>query len=180
MVVKGDRAIGDMLLEQLLPPLKLLDRQLSEPLERCIGLWYKAGDGDGHLAPTPPTHLRIKINHLLRKLCNPDNVLVRLRRQPHHEVELHLFPTMTECCAACRQQILLCYSLVDDIAQTLCPRFWRKGEPRLAHLLHAVRKVDREAVNAQRRQREAEFLFRVVRQQIVHKSSETGVVRRGE
>ena len=149
VVVERNRAIGDVLLEELLPPLKLLNRQLSEPLERRIGLWHKAGDGDRHLAATTPTDLRIEIDHLFRKACNADDVLICLRRQPHHEVELHLLPPMTERCAARSQQILLRHALVDDIAHTLRPRFGCKGQPRFTHLLHPMREVNRKAVDAQ-------------------------------
>ena len=149
VVVERNRTIGDVLLEELLPPLKLLNRQLSEPLERRIWLWHEAGDGDRHLAAAPPADLRIEIDHLFRKACNADDVLIRLRRQPHHEVELHLLPPMTERCAARCQQILLRHALVDDIAHALRPRFGRKGQPRFPHLLHPMREVNRKAVDAQ-------------------------------
>ena len=147
--MERNRAIGDVLLEKLLTSLKLLDRQLPEPLERRIGLRHEAGDGNRHLAATPPANLRIEIDDLLCKFCNSNDVLVRLRRQPHHEVELHLLPAVTECRTARREQVLLRHALVDDIAQALRPCLGRKGQPRLSHLLHAVCEVDREAVDAQ-------------------------------
>ena len=142
MVVECNRTVRDMLLEEALPPLKLLDRQLAEPLKRRIGLRHEAGDGHGHLASAPSAYLRIEIDHLLGELFNPDDVLVRLCRQPHHEVELHLLPSVAECRTACREQILLRHALVDDIAQTLCPCLGRKGQPRFPHLLHAGREIN--------------------------------------
>ena len=142
VIVECDRAVRNVLFEQLLTPLKFLNRQLSEPLKGSIRFRHKTGDRNGHLAAALAANLRVEINDLLRKLRDSDNVLIRLRRQAHHKVELDLLPSMTKRCAARFQQIFLRHSLVDDIAHALRASLRRKGEPGLTHRLHLVRKIN--------------------------------------
>ena len=167
-----------MLLEELLAALELLDGQLAEPLERRVRLRHEAGDGDRDLAAALALDLGVEVDDLLGELGNADDILVRLRRQAHHEVELDLLPALTEGSAAGLHEVLFRHALVDDVAQALRARFRREGQARLPHLLHLVGEVDGEAVDAQGRQGEADLLVAEVRHEVIDESAEAGVVGR--
>ena len=180
VIVERDGTIRDMLLQELLTPLKLLNRELPEPLKRRIRFRHEAGDRDGDLAPAPSANLRIEIDDLLREAGDPDDVLIRLRRQPHHKVELHLLPPVAECRPARREQILLRHPFIDDVAQTLRPRLRREGQPGLAHALYLLGELHGKTVNAQRRKGDADLLVPIVLDEIIHKTAKPRIVRRGE
>lgn len=157
MIVEGNRAVTDMLLQKLLASLEFLERNLPEPLEGCVWLWYKAGDGDRDLDAAPSLDFLIQIDDFLCKICNADDVFVRLRREPHHEVKLDLPPALTKCRAAGLEEIFLRDTLIDDVAHALCAGFRCKGKSRLSDLLHFVCKIDGKAVDAQRWQRKTDL-----------------------
>ena len=180
MVVERDCAVLDVLLEQLLPPLELRERHLAEPLERRIGLRHEAGDGDRDLDAALALDLRVEVDDLLREARDADDIVVRLRRQAHHEIELDLLPPLTKRRAARRHEVFLRDALVDDVAQALRTSLRRERQAGLPHLLHLVREVDGKAVDAQRWQREADLLVAELVHEIVDKTAETGIVRRGE
>ena len=122
--------------------------------------------------------LGVEVDDLLGELGNADDILVRLRRQAHHEVELDLLPALTEGSAAGLHEILFRHALVDDVAQALRARLRREGQAGLAHLLHLVREVDGKAVDTQRRQREADFLVAELVHEVVDEAPEAGIVGR--
>ena len=88
-------------------------------------------------------------------------ILLRLRRQPHHEVELHAVPTVLEGRLEGRVYRLVGDALVYHVAQPLRPGLGREGQAALAHRLKPRGEADREGVDAQARQRK---LYLVVRQ----------------
>ena len=142
MIIERNGAVRDVFLQQTLTAFELGNRQLTEPLERRIRFRHEAGHGNRHLDAAPPLDLRIEIDHLLRQSGDADDILVRLSRQPHHEVELDLLPALTESRAAGIHEVLLGNTLVDDIAQALGPGLRRKGQTGLADLLHLMRQLD--------------------------------------
>ena len=88
-------------------------------------------------------------------------ILLRLRRQPHHEVELHAVPSVLEGRFKRRVYRLVCDALVYHVAQPLRPRLGREGQAALAHRLKPRGEAYREGVDAQARQRK---LYLIVRQ----------------
>ena len=180
VIVERDCAVLDVLLEQLLPPLELRERHLAEPLERRIGLRHEAGDGDRDLDAALALDLRVEVDDLLREARDADNIVVRLRRQAHHEIELDLLPPLTKRRTARRHEVFLRDALVNDVAQALRTGLRRERQAGLPHLLHLVREIDGKAVDAQRWQREADLLVAELVHEIVDEATETGIVRRGE
>ncbi len=178
MVIEGNRTVRDVVLQKLLPALELLNRQLAEPLERRIRFRHEAGHGNRDPAATPALDFSIKVDDFLSELGNTNDIFVRLRRQAHHKVELDLLPALAEGRTAGLHEIFFRDALVDDIAQTLRAGFRRKRQTRFSDLLHLMRKVNREAVNAQRRQRKADFFILKVVHEVIDKTAEARIVRR--
>lgn len=177
VVVKRNRSICDVLLEQTLTTFKLRNRQLPKPLERRIWFRHEAGHGYRNLNPTTPLNLCIEVDDLLSQFCNTDDILVSLGRQSHHKIELDLFPALAERGATGTHEVLLRNALIDNIAQPLRTSLRRKRQARLADLLHLMRQINRETVDTQRRQREAYFLIPEIRHQVIDQPPQTGIIR---
>ena len=178
MVIKGNGPVRDMRLQEFLPPLEFFNGQLPEPLERRIGFWHKAGHGHRDLDAPLALDFRIEVYDFFGKVSNADNVFIGFCRQAHHKVELDLLPALLEGRSAGVHQIFLGNALVDDIAQALCTRFGSKGQAGFSDLLHLMCQINREAVNAQRRQGEAHFFVLKAQHQIIHQTAQTGIIRR--
>ena len=158
MVMERNRAVAYALLQEPLPALEFFLRHLRKPLERRVRLGHEARDGHRDLDAALPLDFLVAVDNFLREFCDADDVLVRLGRQPHHEVELDRLPALLERRAHRVQQVVFRHVLVDDVAQTLRARFGRKRQAALSHLLQSLGDVDGETVDAQGRQGKAHTL----------------------
>ena len=92
------------------------------PLERSERLWYKEGGAGRDLAFPVPFflgNLIISPCDLVGKPCDILHILLRLRRESQHKVQLHLGPSALESLSCTFQDDLLSQSFVDDIPKPL-------------------------------------------------------------
>jgi hypothetical protein len=76
-----------------------------------------------------------------------------------HEVEFHLVPSALKCLKGTVHDILLCDSIVDDVAHPLGTRLCGKGKTALLHILYLGHNVKGKGVDSKRRQGDVDSLF---------------------
>ena len=84
-------------------------------------------------------------------MSNAIQILVGLRGQANHKVQLHAAPAALEGIGDLLHQVLLGYALIDNVPQTLRARFGGEGQAGFLHLLGLFQGVLEHAVNAQGR-----------------------------
>ena len=136
----------------------------------------RRADRDAHAAGLVRRVHAPRVQHLIGKLRNAEYVLVRLRRQTEHEVELDTVPPALKGDLAGMEQVFLAHVFIDRVAQALRSGLGRERQAALAHLLQAAHDVHGEVVRAQRRQREAHAARLAVFQQPVAHLVERAVV----
>ena len=164
--------------EQIHPAEIFLNADLRLPLEGAVGLGDKAGSGDGDLH-APVLVLRIlppAVEHLIGHLRDAHDVLVCLRGQAQHVIELHAVPAALKGDAAGVQQILLGDVLVDGVSQPLASALHGKGQAAFSHLLQPLHDLHGEVVRPQGRQGQADAPLLAVVQQPVTELREGSVV----
>ena len=158
--VVADVLRRDAAAEQLHAAAVFLHRHLRLPLEGAVRLGDEAGRADGypHAALLIGRILPPDVQHLRGKVGDAAHVLIRLRGQAEHEIELDSVPAALEGYAAGVQQVVFRYVLVYDVAQALRPGLGREGQAAAPYLLQAAHELHGEVVRAQGGQREADIL----------------------
>ena len=134
----------------------LLGRVHGRPLKRR----ERFGDEEGcaHRDIAPPVSLLLghllEIGHgdLVGQLRDLPPVLRRLRGQTQHEIELDLLPSSAEGLSRAVQDLLLRDSLVYDVSEPLRARLRGKGQIPPPCVLKPRHDVEREGIDAERRQ----------------------------
>ena len=117
-----------------------------------------------------------EIGDLFAEIRYTLSVLLGLRRESEHKVELHLGPAAVESGGNTPHDVLFRNALIDDIAKTLGPGFGRKGERTLFDILNALHDIERKSVDAQGRKRDVDFSLLGVLNQVLQKFLQVGVV----
>ena len=91
------------------------------------------------------------LNDLINKLRNTQHILVCLRGQAQHEIELYIVPSAGEGLGAGVENFFLRQILVDDIPQALGARFRGEGQAAFAHRLQLLHQLPGEIVSPQGR-----------------------------
>ena len=182
MVVDLDLPAVHALQQMLLLGLQGLRRVHGHKLERRVGLGHKTGAADGHLnaAALGMVHTIIKVYDFLGRLGNALDILQRLGRQAHHEVEFDRRIATFECNAAGLLDLVPGNIFVDDIAQALGTGLRRKRQAALAHLGGLFNEALGEVVHTQRRQRKTDMLFGCPLVQIIQQLFQLAVVGSGQ
>src|SRR4030042_4914712 len=81
----------ELRLEELLPFFKLRGRHLGLPLKGGVGLGNKGGNTNVHI-PAPPS-FSLLAHDLTREGNNTSHILLHLRREADHKVELDQVPS---------------------------------------------------------------------------------------
>ena len=152
----------DRVFQQLLFSSDLFLIVLSAPLKCRPRLRHERGYADGHAETGTALIFRkaVKaIGHFFRKARNPENILIRFRRQPDHKIQLDAAPSGCECVRDRAQQILFRYVLVDHVTQALRACFRCKRQPAFSHGLHLFKVLFEQRIDTQRRQRDGHPLF---------------------
>ena len=102
--------------------------ELGSPLEWRMRLGHEAPDGHGAADIATATHLPTDADDLGCQPRDLQDVLIGLRRQPAHEVELHLPPSRAVSGRDGADEVLLGHLLVDDLAHPLASALGREGE----------------------------------------------------
>ena len=117
---------------------------------------------DAHAALFVAGVLAPRLQDLIDELCDAEHILVRLRGQAEHEVELHIVPAALKGNGAGIEDLLLRDILIDGVAQALRTGLRRERQAALAHLLQPQHEIAGKIVRAQRRQREIDLARRAV------------------
>ena len=119
---------------------KLLFRALWCPLKRCKRLWNKERCTSDNLHLASPFffwYCIIKGNrNLVGKLRNSANILLCLRWQPQHKIELNPIPSTLKCQSGTLYNIFFCQTFVNNISQTLASCLRRKCQATFSHILY--------------------------------------------
>ena len=156
---------------------------LAHELERRHRLWHKTrhADGDLHAAALGFVFVFIiEVHNALRRVGNSLNVLHRLCGQAQHEVELHGGVAGAEGKVAGALDFFLGNVFIDDVPQTLCSGFRRKGKAAFPHPGGFANQRLRKIVDAQRRQRHTHMLFGRPFQHIVQQCFQLAVITGGK
>ena len=182
MPVVGDGLGGDGLPQEPHPPLVLLPADLGLPLEGGEGLGHEPGGGHGQAqAPVfvggvlPPG-----VDGVAGDLGDAQHVLVGLRGQAQHEVELHGVPAAGEGGPQALGERLLGDIFVDGVPQPLGAGLGGEGEPRLPALLQPLHQLHGEVVRPQGGEGEVHVVLLAEGGQIVAQPHQLGVVAGGQ
>ena len=152
----------------------------GRPLEGCEGLGNEEGSAHCDLAAAVPLlfgHLFIIGGRdFIGQVGDCDAVLLRLRGQPQHEIELDLVPAAAESLPCAVQDLLFGNPLVDDIAQPLRTRLGRKGQTAPADILNPGHQVQGKGIDPEGRHLELDpVLFPMVRN-IINDLMDAGII----
>ena len=151
MPVVHDIFCSDIIPEQIYLANIFLHCVLAFPLERTVRLRHEAGGRNGY-AHSPVLILCVKppgVQHLICKLGDAENILVRFRGQAEHEVQLYGVPAALKGQTAGVQQLLLRDVFVNCIAQTLAAGLGCEGQAAFSGLLQAVHYLDRKIIRSE-------------------------------
>ncbi len=175
-------ALPRPLLEQHVLAPHLLETVHPLPLQRRVRLGHERRHrgrdprGPRLLAATPPPRLP----RSYRRQHDPLEILLRLRRQPEHEVELQLVPPHVQRTLRRLRNLLLGHVLVDQIAHPLRPRLRRERQPRRSHLAKPLQHFCRQAVRSQRRHPQRHMTRPQTTRKLVDQIANVRVVRGGQ
>ena len=96
------------------------------------------------------------MQHLICKLRNTEDVLLRFGGKSEHEVKLHGVPSALKGKAAGVKKVFLTDVFVYCVTQALASGFGRKGKSAFAGLLYAVHYLYREVVRTERGKRKSD------------------------
>ena len=168
-----------MLLQQLTPAQILLRGDLFFPLEGCVGFGHKVGCG--HMDPQAPLFVDgvgfPSLNDLIDQFRNAQHILVRLRRQAQHEIELHAVPAPGKGLGAGGENLFLCQILIDNIPQPLGSRLRGEGQAGFADGLELFHQLPGEVVRPQGRHGQADMVCLTVGQHFVRQFFQPTVIR---
>ena len=114
---------------------------------------------------------------LVYQLGNAQHVLIGLRRQTQHKIELHAAPPPGEGLGAGGEDLFFCQVLVDHVPQPLGPRFRGKGQAALSDGLELFHQLPGEVVCPERGHRQAHVAGGTVRDQLVRQLLQPPIVR---
>ena len=171
MIVVRDIFVVNQIFQEVLPPLELLQRYLSEPLKRRPCFRDKTTHTQGNF------HAAFQAGNFFCQVGDSRDVLVGLGRQAHHEIQLHRTPTSLERRRTRLKQIFFRHVFVYHVAQTLGACFRGECQPALANGLHFLGKLNRKAVYPQARQGKTHALIAEVSLQVVNQSAKAGIIR---
>ena len=120
------------------------------------------------------------LQNFIHQVGNAEDVLIRLRRQAEHKVQLDVIPPALKGRRAGRQDFLLRDVFVDGVAQALRSGLRREGQSALAHLLELVHQLSGKVIRTQGRKRQVDLARRAVVQHPVRKFRQAAVVRGGK
>ena len=141
--------------QQLVLGRKLGGRLLTRPLERRVRLRHVIGGRDPH--PRALAHdLAADRFHLRGPVHDPLHIGHRLRRQPHHEVQLDAAPAVLKRIARGLQQVLVGHHLAHRVAQPLAAGLRRERHARLLARRAEQRRIHAERIHPCARQRDAD------------------------
>ena len=168
--------------QEIYPAKILLRGYLGFPLERAVRFRNKTGSGDrnAHTAALVFCILPPAVQNPVRHFRNPDDVLIRLRRQAEHIIELDAVPAAFKSNAAGIQQIFFRYILVDGIAQALAAAFHSEGQPAFPDALQPVHQFHGKVVRSERRKRNTDASLLTVFEQAVTDLLQLPVVTGGK
>ncbi len=182
MPVVGDGLGGEGLPEELHPPLVLLNGDLGLPLEGGEGLGHEPGGGYRHpQAPAlaagvfPPG-----VDGVLGHFRDAQHVLVRLRGQAQHEIQLYRVPAAGEGGLQALGQLLLGDVLVDGVPEALGAGFGGEGQPRLPPPLEPLHQLHGEVVRPEGGEGEVYVVLPAEGLQIVAQAHQLRIVAGGQ
>lgn len=108
--------------------INLVSRGLSSPLERSVRLGYEPTNGDRAANIFAPSSGSTSRNDVGRHVVNPQHVLVSLRGQTAHEIQLDLTPPVSEGRSNCTNEIFLGHLLIDNPTHSLGSAFRSEGQ----------------------------------------------------
>jgi len=118
-----DLAVAESGLEEFLPEGGFLGTDLPLPLKGRMGFGDEVGETDGYLSP-----FLSRTEDLVGQGGDSLQIPFFFPRKADHEVEFHRPPAGGEdLCRGC-QEVRFSVPLVDDVAETLSPRFRSQGE----------------------------------------------------
>ena len=180
--VVGDGLRLDGLPQQRHTALVLLLGDLGLPLEGGVGLGDEPAGGYGDadaallvLGALPPC-----VHDPGGHVGNAQHILVRLRRQTQHEVQLHGAVPAGKGGAAALQQVVQRHVLIDHIPQALRTRLRRKGQAGLAALGQTLHQLHGEVVRPQGRQGQADMALVAERLQLIAQAGQRRVIAGGQ
>ncbi len=186
MVAEADRAAvllvaADLVAELGQAGVRLLGGELGRPLEGGVGLGDEAADRDRAADVVRAGDLAALLDHVRRHVGDLEDVVVGLRGQAAHEVQLHLTPAVAVGRGDRTDQVLLRDHLVDDLAHALRAALGGEGQAGAAAVAgQLVGQVDVEGVDARGGQGEADLVVLVAVREALGDVTDLGVVRRGQ
>ena len=170
--------LAQLVAQQAVLPIRFGKRDHRVPLE-----WRERLGAEGR-------HAHVDLGARLELLAAPKrfraelhdgaHVLVTLRRQPDHEVELHQLPARLEDRVDGVEQVLLGVALVDHAPHPLGSGLRGDGEAALAHARDLLGEARVHRLRAQARQRDADVLRSELVEEVLEHAVDAGVVARGK
>ena len=172
----------EMVLEQMDPAQVFLRGDLGLPLERREGLRdeERCGQVDGEAPLLVAGVLLPGLDDLPDQLRDAQHVLVGLRGQAQHEIELHIVPAAGEGRGAGGQNLFLGDVFIDGVPEPLGSGLRREGQAAFPHPLDLQHQVPGEVIRPEGRQRQVDLPRLAVVQQLVRQGLQLLVVRGGE
>ena len=149
-------------------------------MESSVRLRYEGRSTYGNLATTLTGNLEIFILYLACQISNRQHILISFIGQTYHKVQLNAVPAGFKCCTDSIHQILFCYALVDNITHLLAACFRSKGQTALTHCLYLLGDSNTEAVDTQRRQRNADAFILKLANHLMYQRSQAGIIGAGK
>ena len=149
-------------------------------MESSVRFRYEGRSTYSNLAATLAGNLEISILYLARQIGNCQYVLVSFIGQADHKVQLNTVPAGFKGCTDSIHQILFGNALVDNVTHFLAACFRSKGQTALTHCLYLLSDSNTEAVDTQRRQRNADAFILKFANHFMYERCQAGIIGTGQ
>ena len=182
MIIILNALAVQVLLQKLASPQIFLRRDLLFPLKGCMGLGNKvcSRQSNGQAALFIDACLPPKLDNLIGKLRDPQNILVRFRRQAQHKVQFYVAPAPGKGRGTGGKDLFLPQIFIDHVTQPLGSCLRRKGKAAFPHRLNPLHQFPGEIICPERGDGNAVLVCLAIRNQPVCQLLQSLVVRSGQ
>ena len=149
-------------------------------MESSVRLRYEGRSTYSNLATTLTGNLEIFILYLACQISNRQYILIGFIGQTDHKVQLNAVPARFKRRTDSIHQILFGNALVDNVTHLLAACFRSKGQTALTHCLYLLGDSNTEAVDTQRRQRNADAFILKLANHLMYQRSQAGIIGAGK